>query len=240
MNKVVPIRDPEKLKEIQEDLALATDKHGERMFLLFEVGIHTGLRISDLVRLRVRNVSGEWIEMVEKKTHKVTRLPLNATIRTILQDRLRGKDPNDFLFPSRTRRADGSVKPISTRSAYDDMQLIALRFNLGDRIGCHTLRKTFGYWHYKANHDLEMLRQWFNHSTQAVTLRYIGMDEEAKRKSVVGFNPGGAVYQPRGPINHRKPDAESDALEIKNADRTKQGRIMGEKAKEKRKQKSDV
>ena len=47
MNKVQPIKDPEKLRQIQEDLATRTDPHGERMFLLFELGIHTGLRISE-------------------------------------------------------------------------------------------------------------------------------------------------------------------------------------------------
>lgn len=234
MNKVLPIKDPEKLKEIQEDLALEEDPHGERMFLLFEMGIHTGLRISDLVRLRVKNVQGEWIETIEKKTGKLTRLPLNATIRMILQDRLRDKDPDDLLFPSRTHRKDGSQKPITTRSAYDDMQKIALRFNLGDRIGCHTLRKTFGYWHYKSNKDLEMLRQWFNHASQAVTLRYIGMDEEERKKSVTGFNPGNAVYKPRGPIYRGKPSTKSELLEIKNSDRSKQGKIWGQRAQEAR------
>lgn len=234
MNKVLPIKDAEKLREIQEELALATDPHGERMFLLFELGIHTGLRISDLVRLRVKNVRGEWLEMIEKKTGKLTRLPLNSTIRAILQDRLRDMDPNDILFKSRTHRKDGSDKSITTRSAYDDMRIIADRFNLGERIGCHTLRKTFGYWHYKTNKDLELLRQWFNHSSQAVTLRYIGMDDEEKRKSVQGFNPGGAVYHPRGPVNRGRPAEESEPLEITRENREVQGRLWGQRAVETR------
>lgn len=235
MNKVLPIKDPDKLKEIQEELAMETDPHWERIFLLFELGIHTGLRISDLVRLRVKHVQGEWIEMVEKKTGKTTRLPLNATIRTILQDRLRGMDPDQLLFPSRSRYGDGTQKSITTRSAYDDIQRIAVRFNLGNRIGCHTLRKTFGYWHYKQNRDLEMLRQWFNHASQAITLRYIGMDEDEKRKSVIGFNPGSAVYKPRGAVSRGKPDKISDALEIKNLDRQKQGRAWGKRAQQRSK-----
>ena len=235
MNKVLPIKDPDKLKEIQEELAMETDPHWERIFLLFELGIHTGLRISDLVRLRVKHVQGEWIEMVEKKTGKTTRLPLNATIRTILQDRLRGMDPDQLLFPSRSRYGDGAQKSITTRSAYDDIQRIAVRFNLGNRIGCHTLRKTFGYWHYKQNRDLEMLRQWFNHASQAITLRYIGMDEDEKRKSVIGFNPGSAVYKPRGAVSRGKPDKISDALEIKNLDRQKQGRAWGKRAQQRSK-----
>ena len=215
MNKVLPIKDPEKLRRIQEELASRTDWHSERMFLLFELGIHTGLRISDLIRLRKKNVCGEWIEMVEKKTQKVTRIPLNTTIRVIIQDRCRDMSDDQLLFPSRMKLGDGTQQPITTRCAYDDMQQIARLFNLEGRIGCHTLRKTFGYWHYKQNKDLEMLRQWFNHASQNVTLRYIGMDEDERRKSVQAFNPGGAVYQPRGAINRGKHEKIPEVLEIK-------------------------
>ena len=234
MNKVLPIKDEEKLRQMQEEMAADKSWHGERMFLLFELGIHTGLRISDLVRLKKKNVCGSWIDMIEKKTGKVTRIPLDATIRTIIQDRCRNLDPDDLLFPSRMKRGDGTPYPITTHTAYIDMRLIAKQFRLGDRIGCHTLRKTFGYWHYKQNKDLELLRQWFNHTSREVTLRYIGMDEEEKRKSVQGFNPGGAVYQPRGPVTVGRAAQISEQLEIKRSDRSKQGKILGQRAQEAR------
>lgn len=230
MNKVEPIKDADKLRWIQEDLAGRTDLHGERMFLMFALGIHTGLRISDLVRLRVENVSGDSICTIEKKTRKETRLPLNATIRAIIQDRTRGLDGKALLFPSKCGDGDGNPKPITTRTAYNDMGIIRQRYGLTGKIGCHTMRKTFGYWHYKKNHDLELLRQWFNHASQSVTLRYIGMDDEEKRKSVEGFNPGGAVYVPRGSINRGKPKAKSAPIEITRLDREKQGRMMGQRA----------
>lgn len=238
MNKVRPIKDPDKLREIREGLAALTDWHGERMFLLFEIGINTGLRISDMIRLRKKHVCGEWIETVEKKTGKTTRIPLNVRIREIIQDRCRDMEPDDYLFPSRKKREAGSVQqPMTRRNAYNDIRQIATMFSLGDHIGCHTLRKTFGYWHYKQNKDLEILRQWFNHTSQMVTLRYIGMDEDERKKSVTGFNPGGAVYKARGPVSKGKPDTKSEALEIKNLDRSKQGKTWGERATESRKKK---
>ena len=238
MNSVKPIKDPDKIREIREQLARETDWHGERMFLLFEIGINTGLRISDMIRLRKKHVCGEWIETVEQKTGKVTRIPLNVNIRQIIQDRCRDMDPEQLLFPSRIligSTNDPTMRPITRRTAYNDIRAIADRFNLGDGIGCHTLRKTFGYWHYKQNRDLEILRQWFNHASQAVTLRYIGMDEEEKKKSVYGFNPGGARYEPRGAVTRGRPGTESAALEISNQDRSVQGKIWGERAQEKQK-----
>ena len=235
MNSVRPIKDPDKLREIREGLAELTDWHGERMFLLFEIGINTGLRISDMIRLKKKHVMGDWIETVEQKTGKVTRIPLNMTIRQIIRDRCRDMDPDDLLFPSRMRISGQAQLPMTRRTAYNDIRIIAETYGLGDKIGCHTLRKTFGYWHYKKNKDLEILRQWFNHTSQAVTRRYIGMDEDERRKSVTGFNPGGAVYQPRGPVQRGKSDTKPEALEIKNLDRLKQGKIWGERAQERRK-----
>ena len=142
----------------------------------------------------------------------------------------------DLLFPSRVTIGDGTVQmPMTRRTAYNDIRQIAEMFGLGDHIGCHTMRKTFGYWHYKKNKDLELLREWFNHTSQAVTRRYIGMDENERQKSVQGFNPGGAVYQPRGPVSRGKSDTKPEALKIKNLDRSKQGKIWGERAQEKRK-----
>ena len=236
MNNVKPIKDPEKLREIREGLAALTDWHGERMFLLFEVGINTGLRISDIIRLKKKHVCGEWIETVEKKTKKTARIPLNTTIRQIIQDRCRNMEPDDLLFPSRMEVGDARIQqPMTSRTAYNDIRTIAKMFNLGNRIGCHTMRKTFGYWHYKKNKDLEILRQWFNHTSQTVTRRYIGIDEDERKKSVTGFNPGGAIYQPRGPVNMGKPDTNSEVLEIKKLDRSKQGKIWGERAEGHRK-----
>lgn len=238
MNKVRPIKDPDKLREIREGLAARTDWHGERMFLLFEIGINTGLRISDIIRLRKKHVCGEWIETVEQKTGKVSRIPLNVQLRQIIQDRCRDMNQDDLLFPSRILIGDGSVQhPMTRRNAYNDIRRIAEEYGLGDHIGCHTLRKTFGYWHYRKNKDLELLRQWFNHATQAVTRRYIGIDEDERKKSVTGFNPGGAVYQPRQPIRTGKSDQKPEALKIKNQDRSKQGKLWGERAQERRKNK---
>ena len=237
MNKVKPIKDEAKLSLIQEELEKETDPRGERMFLLFMVGLHTGLRISDLVRLKVKHVSGDEIRLVEKKTGKKTVIPLDAVIRPIIQDRTRGMKQEEWLFPSRERQGNGDVKPITTRQAYNDMQIIARRFKLGDAIGCHTLRKTFGYWHYKNNGNLAMLRDWFNHTDDSVTLRYIGMDDEEKRKSMQGFNPGRFAYEPREPVNRGRSGREAEEMEIDRLDRTKQGQIMGRKAQAKRKRK---
>ena len=204
------------------------DWHWRRIYLMFMVGIYTGLRVSDLVRLKAGHVRGEELILIEEKTEKEQVLPIATILQRVIADRTAGMDDEDYLFPSRNRRRDGSVKPIETRTAYDDMQKIADRFGLRGSIGCHTLRKTFGYWHYKKNHDLEILRQWFNHASVEVTRRYIGVDVEERKKSVQGFVLG---YEPKA--SSRPCKAAPVALAVTRQNRTENGRRYGQRAAQK-------
>ena len=40
------------------------------------------------------------------------------------------------------------------------------------------MRKTFGYHHYKQYKDVVILQKIFNHSSQSITLRYIGIEQD--------------------------------------------------------------
>ena len=78
MNLVQPIRDKEKLEEMKEELK----KNGTRDYLLFYTGINTGLRVSDVVKLKyddVRNIDGSMkthISIIEQKTNKPKKFPI--------------------------------------------------------------------------------------------------------------------------------------------------------------------
>jgi len=52
------------------------------------------------------------------------------------------------------------------------------------RISPHSLRKTFGYFHYKTNKDIIILQKIFNHSHADITFRYIGVNSETIKKSI--------------------------------------------------------
>lgn len=52
------------------------------------------------------------------------------------------------------------------------------KVGLEERIGTHSMRKTFGYHHYQQFKDIALLQKIFNHSSQLITLRYIGIDQE--------------------------------------------------------------
>ena len=59
--------------------------------------------------------------------------------------------------------------------------------NIALNVGTHTMRKTFGYHHYKQNHDVVLLQKIFNHSSPSITMRYIGIAQEELDESYINF-----------------------------------------------------
>lgn len=188
MNKVEPIRDPEAVHRIEEKLAKLEDPRGRRMYLLFMVGIYLGLRISDNTKLRVGDVMGrDVLALREQKTGKLTQLPIADRLRRVFRERLSGLEQEAYLFPSRQRDADKMPKPIGRKTAYNDIQRMARIARLDYPVGCHSLRKTFGYHYYKQSGDIAFLMIWFNHSSAEVTKRYIGIDLDERIKRIRRF-----------------------------------------------------
>ncbi|MCQ6530738.1 site-specific integrase [Bacillus mycoides] len=169
MNFVQPIRNIETLKDIEEFL-----KENQRNHIMFLLGIYTGLRVSDILKLRVKDVSGEnHLVIKEMKTKKYKRVKINPILKKCLKKYITNKPGNDYLIKSRK----GKNKPISRTQAYRILKEVANEFNL-DEIGTHSMRKTFGYHYYKQTKDIATLQRLFNHSTPEYTLRYIGLDQD--------------------------------------------------------------
>ncbi|MFF5994514.1 tyrosine-type recombinase/integrase [Lysinibacillus sp. KU-BSD001] len=181
MNFVQLIRDLEKISEVREFLA-SKNKRDE---LLFCFGIYTGLRISDILTIRVKDVYGkDHFYIVEQKTKKAKqrskkytvrkRVPIVKKLQRLLNDFCATLQPNDFLFKSR----QGKNKPITRVRAYDILREAAHHCELKE-IGIHTLRKTFGFLVYQNEKDVALLQDIFNHSAPYITLKYIGVNQDA-------------------------------------------------------------
>ena len=178
MNKVEPIRDIDKIKELKNILL----KQDYRDYLLFTIGINTGFRISDLLRLKVKDVKNRThIEIEEKKTGKYKKQVINSMKKDI-DKYISTMNEEEYLFKSQK----GYNKPISRVQAYRVIKKAAKKIGI-KKIGTHTLRKTFGYHHYKRNKDVAMLQKLFNHSSPSITLDYIGITQDEQDESLRNF-----------------------------------------------------
>lgn len=179
MKYVQPIRDRNLIKKMKNELL----KGGFRNYMLFNIGINTGLRVSDILNLKVMDVKDKThITINEKKTNKTKRILINSNLKNDIDNYIENMEIDDYLFKSRK----GQNQPLSRVQAYRILNSAAVNLNLCE-VGTHTMRKTFGYWHYNIYKDVAILQDIFNHSSPSITLRYIGITDDMKDKTIEKF-----------------------------------------------------
>lgn len=177
MTTVEPIRKKTDIKKVEDVLS-----KNKRDLLLFTVGTNCGLRISDILALNVRDVKNKnFIQITEKKTGKFKKFPINSKLKPMFEEYTKGKDLDDPLFMTKFKNRLGRV------TAYYTIRTACKNAHLEEKFGTHTMRKTFGYHHYKKYKDVAMLQKIFNHSSPLVTLRYIGIEQDQIDESYTNF-----------------------------------------------------
>lgn len=179
MKTVQPIRERQKI-EAMKIMLRASCLRNE---LLFVLGINTGLRISDLLLLSVGDVLTEKrkpvqrLELYEQKTKKSRAVALNAKTRRLIE-RYFKEERRDAFSAEPLFLSQKGGKAITRQHAYYILNRAARAVGITERIGTHSLRKTFGYFAYKQGQDLALIQKLLNHSSQEETLRYIGITQE--------------------------------------------------------------
>ncbi len=133
------MRDLEQIQQIKEHLK----EKSERNNILFVMGINTGLRISDILKLKVGDLKGSHISMPEMKTGKQKRIQITAALKRKLRWFNENREDDEYLLKSRQEKN----RSIGRSMTYKILSGAAAEFGL-DEIGTHTLRKTYGYHMY--------------------------------------------------------------------------------------------
>ncbi|MGL5713410.1 MAG: tyrosine-type recombinase/integrase [Paraclostridium sp.] len=181
MNLVQPIRSKESIDELGQILRNADEKY----FVMYRIGLTSGLRISDILTIKAKDVKRNYIQVIEKKTSKLKVFKLNSKTKQLCIDFVEKKNlgDEDYIVYSRKKDKEGNIRPITRQQAHVVLKRASMLLNMED-ISTHTLRKTFGYWHYKQYRDVVVLQQIFNHSSPSVTLRYIGITQDTVDRTI--------------------------------------------------------
>lgn len=175
------------------------ENKGKKYVLAFTLGINLGLRANELLNLKMSDVfddkgnvrivdnpedTSDGIDVYQSKTKKRRIVFLNDACKAVLEWTfpIRGGylHSDEYLFPS---REGGAIQVGTFRKVLKEA---AAACGLKQNIGTHTCRKTWGWHQYKYNSekaslDITMLMRAFGHSSQDVTMRYLGItDEEDK------------------------------------------------------------
>jgi integrase len=180
MSTTQPIRNKHQVRALAEYYL----RRGEcRNHLLVVMCTHTALRISDLLRLTWgdvydfdrRCIRGR-IALTEKKTGKAKTVMLNKAVVKALKRCLPAARSGDYLIKSRK----GANQAISRIQAYRIIAAAAEALAFGVKVSCHSLRKTFGYHSWKNGANPAVIMEIYNHSSFAVTRRYLGIAQDDK------------------------------------------------------------
>jgi integrase len=202
MEFVQPIRDLKQIETIKKILR----QQNLRDYCLFVLGINSGLRISDLLLLRIKDVWDKGkikdrIRLREMKTNKLKDFPISNSAKAALREYLKTRTArscrpcsSSFVARAGTSSALHSLLAIKDyeplfisrkgsgfllrQRAYRILNDIARSVGIKEKIGTHTLRKTFGYHAYNNGYDITLIQKLFNHSSPSITLRYIGITQE--------------------------------------------------------------
>ncbi len=176
MEFVQPIRNLKQIETIKKLLK----SQNLRDYCLFVLGINSGLRISDLLKLKIsdvieKNKVKDRIRLREIKTGKYKDFPLSNNTKSAIKEYLKTRDykENEPLFLSRKNKGF-----LMRNQAYKIINDVAKSVGIKEKIGTHTLRKTFGYHAYNNGYDIALIQRLFNHSSPSVTLRYIGTTQD--------------------------------------------------------------
>ena len=166
MNWVAPIRDDETLERFKDYLKQIDEKY----YLMFEIGVGTGMQLQDILQLKVKDVQGKDSLDVEIGARHIKR---SFVFSDELKERIaaftEGRDPEGALI----RGHASSDEPLSREQAYRALKNAGHAIGLSS-IGAQTMRKTFAWRYYKETGDIYYLQNLLNHASPSITYRYIG------------------------------------------------------------------
>ena len=153
-----------------------------KMSLLMAMGCFTGLRISDILALRWRQIlNKDEFCITEIKTGKQRTIRLNPQLQQHIRDCYEHISPIGINAPILISQK-GTAFTIQRINII--LKEIREKYRLKIKnFSCHSLRKTFGRQVYNTNSDnaelaLIKLMELFNHSSVSITKRYLGLRQE--------------------------------------------------------------
>ena len=169
----VDIIDKDHAKQIHDYL-----DHDKNYQLIWDIGISTGLRISDILRLTVKQCRQKKSRIYEQKTGKLRIIYMRQDIRTRANKIAveRGLTPNQRVFD------------VSRQSAWRHIKHAAERAGIDTNIGTHTMRKTYSGNYIAKGYTIQDLQQRLNHTHITDTIGYLtsnqslGLDHTGHKK----------------------------------------------------------
>jgi integrase len=156
-------------KALNKGMKLIKTNENRSFGLLIVCGINLGLRIDDLLKLSLEELTKSSIEITEGKTNKKRKLIINDNIK----EALKHFNDSNLIYPFKSQKG-------STYSTQHVNRLMKKYFK--GKVSTHSLRKSFGRRVWSNDNESERsliyLSELFNHSSTLTTRIYLGIRQE--------------------------------------------------------------
>ena len=182
MNKKTKALTTEQYKEIIQTMreGFCGCRPNDRVATALVLEGNLGLRISDILQLRlcdiVRDGDRYRLEVVEQKTGKNRVFTVPLLIQQYIENYClrNGIRRNDLIFPITERTVQKQLKIVCDYLGYEG-------------ISTHSFRKWYATEIYKATgYDIALVQRLLQHSSAAVTQRYIGIEPQRIEAAIEG------------------------------------------------------
>ena len=182
-----PIRNIKKVKSL---LNYYNNRGEARNQVLVTMMLHTALRVSDILKIKCDDVYDfskgrvrKTFTLSESKTKKNKVVALHKNIIQALKAYISQAKPGaPLILNARSGNA------ISRIQAYRIIVEAARAIGIDHNVGCHSLRKTFGYLAWTSGAPPVVIMEIYNHSSFAITKRYLGINQDDQNAVYLGIN----------------------------------------------------
>lgn len=178
--RVEAFRTEKDLEKVKRRLKTHKDK---RLYPMFIIGLNTGLRISDIVSLKVSDFRNKKYLIVknEEKTNKRKQIRINNTLKELIEEYYGEANKNDYLFKS--QKGGHIVENTAYRLLKTEYKKCRFKYNTGT----HSMRKTHGK-NINDIYGIDITQIVLGHNNQRDTLRYIGKEQEMIDNILMNLN----------------------------------------------------
>ena len=168
-------------------------QHAERNLLIISLLLSTGIRISELCHIHLKdiNLSNKTLHIIGKgKKERILFLGDQKTFNLLETYINKTKnEPNDFLFPGKH-----SPKPLSEQSVRLILKRIVEQNSLSKTITPHMFRHSFATMLLDSDVDIRYIQQILGHSSISITQIYTHVSHSKQKEILSSFNPMSVIH----------------------------------------------
>lgn len=166
MEKILPIKDENQVRDVLSKLRQKDEKY----YLLFVIGINSGMPLENILKLKVLDPKRDDAGLLSDSTANHW---LDESLFIFIGEYVRKERLSKGQYLFRSRKVPS--KPICPVQFYRVLKECGRQLGISG-IGTQTMRKTFGWFHYKENGDLNCLRRILGKRSLDATAEYIGVE----------------------------------------------------------------